>query len=92
MLCRDLIIFSGGSFGEKDRAFTAYDPVSMKNYYGLKHHPTFDLKYRIDFYQLITLNKNEVYFIGGITSNIKSSVVTLISSLSTKFSMVTASI
>jgi hypothetical protein len=66
MLCRDLIIFSGGSFGEKDRAFTAYDPVSMKNYYGLKHHPTFDLKYRIDFYQLITLNKNEVYFIGGI--------------------------
>jgi hypothetical protein len=45
MLCRDLIIFSGGSFGEKDRAFTAYDPVSMKNYlikfewHRLKHSP-----------------------------------------------------
>ncbi|XP_063424121.1 kelch-like protein 38 isoform X1 [Mytilus trossulus] len=66
MLCRDLIVFSGGANGEHERSFTAYDPETRKNYFGLKHHPTFDLKYRIDYFKIVTVQENETYFIGGI--------------------------
>lgn len=62
---KQLIVFSGGADKRENRSLTAYDPITKKNYSGIKHHPTFDFKFKIDHYELITLD-NSIYFLGGI--------------------------
>lgn len=66
MFNRKLIVYSGGAYAANERAFTAFDPVTKKNYYGIKPHPSFDFKFRIDYYSLVTTDNNNIYFIGGI--------------------------
>ncbi|XP_060604337.1 kelch-like protein 41 isoform X2 [Ruditapes philippinarum] len=66
MFNRNMIIFSGGTVDKNGRSLTAFDPITLKNYIGIKPHPTFDFKYKIDFYQLVTTADNSLYFIGGI--------------------------
>ncbi|XP_069111573.1 kelch-like protein 41 isoform X2 [Argopecten irradians] len=66
MFSRNLIVFSDGAFGPTERSFTAHDPVTRKNYLGIKPHPTFDFKFKLDFYQLVTVMRKYVYFLGGI--------------------------
>ncbi|XP_062569949.1 kelch-like protein 40a [Saccostrea cucullata] len=66
MYNRKLIIYSGGAYTAEERSFTAFDPVTKKNYYGIKPHPSFDFKFRIDYFSLVTTDNNNIYFIGGI--------------------------
>ncbi|XP_046350068.2 kelch-like protein 41 [Haliotis rufescens] len=66
MFRKQMLIFSGGGKSEAQRAFSCFDPTTGKNYLGVKHHPTFDFKFKVDFYQLVTNNQNQIYFIGGI--------------------------
>ncbi|XP_046565746.1 kelch-like protein 41 [Haliotis rubra] len=61
-----MLIFSGGGMSEEQRAFSCFDPSTGKNYMGAKHHPTFDFKFKVDYYKLITNNQNQIYFMGGI--------------------------
>ncbi|KAL5007173.1 hypothetical protein ScPMuIL_015979 [Solemya velum] len=62
---KQLIVFSGGANKRDNRSLTAFDPITKMNYSGIKHHPTFDFKFKIDHYELITLG-NSIYFLGGI--------------------------
>lgn len=66
MFSRNLIVFSGGAFGPTQRSFTSHDPETRKNYVGIKPHPTFDFKYKLDYSQLLTVLRKYVYFLGGI--------------------------
>lgn len=66
MFNRHLLVFSGGSIDKHERSLTAFDPVTLKNYIGVKPHPTFEFKFKIDFYQVATTADNNLYFIGGI--------------------------
>lgn len=66
MYNRKLIVYSGGANSADERSFTAFDPISKKNYYGIKPYPSFDFKFRIDYFSLVTTENNNIYFIGGI--------------------------
>ncbi|XP_021366971.1 kelch-like protein 41 [Mizuhopecten yessoensis] len=66
MFSRNLIVFSGGAYGPTERSFTAHDPETRKNYVGIKPHPTFDFKFKLDYSQLITVLRKYIYFLGGI--------------------------
>lgn len=66
MFNKSLLIFSGGAGSESDRSFTAFDPETKKNYYSIKHHPTFDFEFKIDHFRLAVTQENGIYFLGGI--------------------------
>ncbi|XP_067649785.1 kelch-like protein 41 [Haliotis asinina] len=66
MFRKEMLIFSGGGKSEEQRAFSCFDPSTRKNYMGAKHHPTFDFKFKVDYYKLVTNNQNQIYFLGGI--------------------------
>ncbi|KAK3587861.1 hypothetical protein CHS0354_019732 [Potamilus streckersoni] len=66
MYNRKMIVFAGGAFGPNERSFGAFDHQTKFNYFSIKPHPTFDFKYKIEFYQLVTTDENEIFFIGGI--------------------------
>ena len=66
MFCRPMLVFSGGAESKDQRSLTAFDPYTFKNYMGVAPHPTFDLKSRVDHFQLVTVQNSDVYFIGGI--------------------------
>ncbi|KAK7488296.1 hypothetical protein BaRGS_00020455 [Batillaria attramentaria] len=66
MFNKVLLIFSGGAGSESERSFTAYDPDTKKNYLSIRHHPTFDFKFKIDHYRLVVNRDNWIYFVGGI--------------------------
>ena len=55
MFNRKLVVYSGGAYAANEHSFTAFDPVTKKNYYGIKPHPSFEFKFRINFYSLITV-------------------------------------
>ena len=55
MFNRKLVVYSGGAYASKEHSFTAFDPVTKKNYYGIKPQPSFEFKFRINFYSLITV-------------------------------------
>ena len=68
MLNRKLVVYSGGAYAANERSFSAFDPVTKKNNYGIKPHPSFEFKFTINFYSLITgtTENNHVHFIVGI--------------------------
>ncbi|XP_045170168.2 kelch-like protein 40 isoform X2 [Mercenaria mercenaria] len=66
MFSRKMLVFSGGTVDKNGRSLTAFDPFTFKNYTGVKPHPTFDFKYKIDYYQLVVTSDNSLYFLGGI--------------------------
>lgn len=66
MFNRNMLVFSGGTTEKNTRSLTAFDPITLKNYVGVTPHPTFDFKYKIDFYQLVSTTDNNLYFLGGI--------------------------
>ena len=66
MFNRSMLIYTSGANGRDERSLTAFDPRTMKNYIGVKPHPTFDFKFKIDFYNLIATPDNRLYFLGGI--------------------------
>ncbi|WAQ94666.1 KLH40-like protein [Mya arenaria] len=66
MFCKPMLIFSGGGNTREERSLTAFDPVSHKNYIGVTPHPTFDFKCKVDHFQLVTVDMNKIYFLGGI--------------------------
>ena len=69
MYNRTMIIFSSGANGKDERSLTAFDPRSMKNYTGVKPHNTFDFKFKVDHFKMVSLRGNRLYFIGGIFYN-----------------------
>ena len=66
MFNRSMIIYTSGANSREERSLTTFDPVTMKNYIAVKPHPTFDFKFKIDFYNLIVTPNNRIYFLGGI--------------------------
>ncbi|GFN75671.1 kelch-like protein 41 [Plakobranchus ocellatus] len=66
MFSKNMIVFSGGAFSASDRAFCCLDPLSLQSFYSIKHHPTFDFKFKLDFYRLLVTESNDIYFLGGI--------------------------
>ncbi|KAJ8313496.1 hypothetical protein KUTeg_008057 [Tegillarca granosa] len=66
MYNRKMIIFSGGANASSERSFTAYDPITKRNYFGVKQHPSFDFKYKIDYFSVVVTEDNSIYFLGGI--------------------------
>ncbi|GFR97854.1 kelch-like 40 [Elysia marginata] len=38
----------------------------MQSFYSIKHHPTFDFKFKLDYYKLLVTENNEIYLLGGI--------------------------
>lgn len=66
MFKRNVLIFSGGADSFGDRSFTCYDPEAKKSYYAVQPHPSFDFKFKIDWYKLVMTAKNEIFCIGGI--------------------------
>ncbi|XP_052222377.1 kelch-like protein 41a isoform X2 [Dreissena polymorpha] len=66
MFNRPMLVFSSGADSFDNRSLTAFDPVSFKNYTGIVPHATFDFKFKISYYQLVTVANSDVYFIGGI--------------------------
>lgn len=65
MFNRTMLVFSGGTVDEGTRSLTTFDPLTFKNFTGVQPHPTFDFKFKIDFYQLVTAD-DRLYFLGGI--------------------------
>ena len=66
MHSRKMIVFSGGAYSPRDRSFCCFDPVTLQSFYSIKHHPTFDFKFKLDFYRLLVTENNEIYILGGI--------------------------
>ncbi|RUS72233.1 hypothetical protein EGW08_020006 [Elysia chlorotica] len=66
MHSRNMIVFSGGAFSPNDRSFCCFDPVTLQSFYSIKHHPTFDFKFKLDFYRLLVTENNDIYVLGGI--------------------------
>lgn len=66
MFKKKLIVFAGGSDTKGERSFTCYDPSTGKNYYSIKHHPSFDFKYKIDHHKIVATQDNDIFFLGGI--------------------------
>lgn len=66
MYQKPMLVFSSGTDRRDDRSLTSFDPVTFKNYVGVKPHPTFDFKFKIDYYQLVTVCENQIFFLGGI--------------------------
>ena len=66
MFCKKMLVFTGGSQDQKNRALTAYDPKQRKNYYAIPLHVTFDFKFRVDFHRAVVTENNDIYMIGGI--------------------------
>ncbi|KAK7109027.1 kelch-like protein 41 [Littorina saxatilis] len=66
MFNKPLLIFSGGAGSQNERSFTAFDPETKEGYLSIRHHPTFDFKYKIDHYRLAVTQEGGVYFVGGI--------------------------
>lgn len=66
MFNRLMLVFSEGSNCRNNRALMAFDPNNFKNYLGVQPHPTFDLEFKIDYYQLATVFNNKLFFLGGV--------------------------
>lgn len=66
MFNRLMLVFSGGTSSKSNRSLTAFDPVMFKNYIGVQPHATFDFDHKVDFYQLVSVLNNKLYFIGGV--------------------------
>ncbi|KAL4222931.1 hypothetical protein ACF0H5_018972 [Mactra antiquata] len=65
MFNRAMLVFSGGTVEEGCRSLTTFDPLTFKNFTGVQPHPTFDFKFKIDFYQLVSAN-GQLFIFGGI--------------------------
>ncbi|XP_076460296.1 kelch-like protein 38 [Babylonia areolata] len=66
MFNKVLLVFSGGAGSESERSFTAFDPDSQTSYLSIRHHPTFDYKYKIDHFRLVVTQEGGIFFVGGI--------------------------
>ncbi|KAL8576311.1 hypothetical protein ACOMHN_006234 [Nucella lapillus] len=66
MFNKVLLIFSGGAGSENERSFTAFDPDTQANYLSIRHHASFDFKYKIDLYRLVVTEEGDIFFVGGI--------------------------
>jgi len=68
MYYKKMLVFSGGCVNSAtERSFGCFDPENKESFHAIKHHPTFDYKFKIDHYKLIVTDRNDIFFLGGVS-------------------------